>query len=198
VLVHRPWRQRYGRALLIPVAVGVIALAGFALWQRDLFAARLAAPASYTESRSLDERRVLAEASLLLIRHSPAVGVGAGNFSTAVTPLVRGVPGTTPQPVHNLPLLLSAELGLGGGVVWVWLMLAPPILAWRRFREGRLNLWGLGLTAGLVALAVTDLFDFYSWGWPQGRLLRWVYLGLWSGALSALVDGSASIPSGSR
>lgn len=184
VLGRRPWRQQYARAILVPIIVGLLVLSGFAFARRDLFIARLRPPETYTASRSLDERRVLADVSLDLIRRFPATGIGAGNFSTAVAPLVEDAPATTPQPVHNLPLLVSAELGVAGGALWMWLMVAPPILAWRQFRAGRLSLWALGLTAGLVALATIDLFDFYSWGWPQGRLLRWTYLGLWSSTLS--------------
>jgi O-antigen ligase len=184
VLFHQPWRQRYARAILVPALVGLVGLAGFTLLRRDLILARLTPSASPTESRSLDERRILADMSVELIRRSPLAGVGAGNFTTAVAPLIQDVPDTTPQPVHNLPLLLSAELGLAGGVLWLWLMLAPWVVAWQRFRNERLSLWALGLTAGLVALAIIDLFDFYSWGWSQGRLLRWIYLGLWSSAVS--------------
>jgi O-antigen ligase len=209
VLAYRPWRRQYARAILVPAVVGLVVLAGFAFARRDLFVARLRPPTTYTEARSLDERRVLADASLDLIRRSPLTGVGAGNFSMAVVPLVEDVPATTPQPVHNLPLLLSAELGLAGGVLWVWLMLAPVFVTvvgtWQagwairlqRYLlsglprpytnaerpDGKLSLWVLGLTAGLVALAIIDLFDFYSWGWPQGRLLRWVFLALWAGEL---------------
>lgn len=216
LMSYRPWRRQYARAILVPAVVGLVVLAGFAFARRDLFVARLRPPATYTEARSLDERRVLADASLELIRRSPLTGVGAGNFSTAIVPLVEDVPATTPQPVHNLPLLLSAELGLAGGVLWVWLMLAPVLLTWQRFRTfvgarqaglairlqryllsglprpytnaGGVSLWVLGLTAGLVALAMIDLFDFYSWGWPQGRLLRWVFLALWAGELGDAAD----------
>lgn len=186
VVASRRWRRRYGPVILVTAVVGLIMLAGFTFWQRDLFIARFTPSASDTEARSLDERRVLAQVGLDLIRHSPVTGVGAGNFTAAIAPLVKDLPATTPQPAHNLPLLLSAELGLAGGALWIWLMVAPVILTWRRFQSPvrGLSLRALGLTAGLVALAIIDLFDFYSWGWPQGRLLRWTFLGLWAGALS--------------
>ena len=106
-------------------------------------------------------------------------GVDASGPGRAV-PRVLGVARVTPQPVHNVPLLLMAETGVAGGLVWLWLMVSPIILAWRPWRAGRLGLWALGLAATLVTLSVIDLFDFYSWGWPQGRLLRWLTWGLWS------------------
>ncbi len=184
VLGARRWRQRYGRAIAVLVAIATVLVGSFALARPEPFLARLGQAASYEEARSLDERAVLLDKSLELIQEDPLAGIGAGNFSLAVAPLLENAPFTAPQPVHNMPLLLASELGLAGGAVWVWLMLAPPLLAWRRWRTGRLSLWALGLTAGLVALAVTDLFDFYSWEWTQGRLLRWTFLGLWAGTAS--------------
>jgi hypothetical protein len=192
VAAIRPWRQRYARAALVPALIALVALTGFAAVRWDLVAARLRPASSTTETRSIVERQVLVAASLSLIRRAPVTGIGAGNFSTASASLVRDVPDTLPQPVHNLPLLVTAELGVLGGALWLWLMLAPVGLAWRALRAqggppASPDLWLWGLTAALIALAVTDLFDFYSWGWPQGRLLRWTFLGLWSSAFSAPV-----------
>lgn len=194
ILAIRPWRQRFGRAALVPALAGIIVVVVFAALRWDLVAARLRPAASETETRSITERQVLMDASLSLIRRAPATGIGAGGFSSASVPLLRDVPNTLPQPVHNLPLLLTAELGVLGGALWLWLMLAPMGLAWRaagawRARDGPpvqapADLWTWSLTAALIALAITDLFDFYSWGWPQGRLLRWTFLGLWSSAFT--------------
>jgi O-antigen ligase len=192
ILAIRPWRQRFGRAALAPALAGVIIVVGFAAVRWNLVVARLRPAASETETRSITERQTLVDASLTLIQDTPVTGVGAGGFSSASAPLLRDVPNTLPQPVHNLPLLLTAELGVLGGALWVWLMAAPVGLALRaagawRSRDGpqsRPDLWTWSLTAGLIALAITDLFDFYCWGWPQGRLLRWTFLGLWGSAFT--------------
>lgn len=188
---NQKWREAYGRLLLIPAAAALLLLLVFVLVQRDLFIGRLAPSDSYVESRSLDERLALTRISLYLLRqYPPLLGMGAGNFSVVVEWLDRDVKAglinqaeLASQPVHNVPLLLTNELGLAGGALWLWLEMAPPVIAWRRYRSGQLSLWAWGLTAALLVLAVTDLLDFYSWGWAQGRLLRWLCLALWSSAV---------------
>jgi len=187
----REWREAYGRILLVPAAAALLFLFVFVVARRDLFMSRLAPANSTVESRSVDERLALTRISLYLLRQYPPLrGMGAGNFSVVVAWLDWDVrkelisqADVTPQPVHNVPLLLTNELGLVGGALWLWLALAPPIIAWRRYRSGQLSLWAWGLTAALLVLAVTDLVDFYSWGWQQGRILRWLCLTLWSSAV---------------
>jgi O-antigen ligase len=192
VWLNRPWRQDYGRSLLAPLTAALFVLLVFGFTQRDLFMSRLTPPTTHVESRSLDERQALTTISLYLLRRYPLLlGLGAGNFSVVLERLAPGLKDElinevdiTSQPVHNLPLLLTNELGLAGGALWLWLMLAPLVMAWRRLRANQLTLDAWGWTAALLALAVTDLLDFYSWGWAQGRLLRWLCLALWSNALN--------------
>jgi hypothetical protein len=179
VLLQRRWRQRYGRALLALILACGLLFSGLAWQQRDLLLARSNPDSSVREARSIDERSALNAAAVALIRLAPLTGVGAGNSAVATIPLVGDTPGVAPQPAHLAPLLLTAELGVIGGALWLWLMMVPAILALVRHQQGKLTLWALALTAALLAFAVIDLFDYYAWGWQQGRLLRWVYWGLW-------------------
>ncbi|MCL4868756.1 MAG: O-antigen ligase family protein [Anaerolineae bacterium] len=174
------WRPQVGRLTLIPVAAALLILTTFFALRPELFLARFTPAASYTESRSLDERSGLSEWAWQLVETYPLTGVGAGGFALAVREQAEGRLNVRPQPVHSIPLLVTAELGIVGGMLWLWLMVAPlvgTIWAWRR---QQLTLWGLGLAAALLALAITDLFDFYSWGWVQGQLWRWTLWALWS------------------
>jgi O-antigen ligase len=179
VFITPTWRQAYGRFIAIPVALALILFTVFFALRPSLFLARLMPSASYTETRSLDERARLTQLAGQIITAQPFTGVGAGGFSQAIVADVQKWDNVRPQPVHSVPLLISSELGLVGGLLWLWLMVAPAWGAWRLWRAGRLTLWGVGLTAALLALAVTDWFDYYSWGWAQGRLLRWTLWGLW-------------------
>lgn len=183
LLAKSDWRKQYGAAVWRPLLLGALLLTPFLVIRRDLFLARLTPSSSANEARSLDERAVLNQAARDLIAQAPWRGVGAANFSLAVNPRFQFETNLRSQPAHNLPLLLTAELGIAGGLLWLWLMVAPLLLAWQRYRTGRLTLWALALTAALLALAITDLFDFYSWGWPQGRLLRWTWLAFFSAAV---------------
>lgn len=174
-LLHPAWRARWGRMVGGAAAAGLAVLAGLWVWQPPQLWQRLA------DRQPWDTRLILNQAAYQMIGQFPWGGVGASNFSIAAIPYVGAA--AVPQPAHNLPLLLSAELGLAGGAIWLWLMLLPAIWTARRVRQGQASLWEVGLAAGLVALAVIDLFDFYSWGWAQGRLWRWLWLALWVAAV---------------
>ena len=76
-------------------------------------------------------------------------------------------------------LLGRGALGPVGGLLWLWLMLAP-LAAWIKQRTPPASL--LGLTAALLALIVIGLFDFYPFQATQGRLLTWTVLGFWGAA----------------
>jgi len=180
VLGHGPWRRRYRWPLLIPASLGLLIVLTVVIWRFDLFAARLRPSTSPSERRSMDERLVLTRIALETIRRHPLRGIGAGNFSEASAEFIGDNPAYLPQPVHNVPLLVTAELGLIGGALWVWLTTAPVVLTWRRYQRKQASLRLVALATGLMALATANLFDFYAWGWPQGRLLQWTFLGLWS------------------
>lgn len=180
VLGRASWRRRYRWPLLIPAGLGLAVILVIVMWRFDLFAVRLRPDASPAEQRSLDERLVLTAIALEIIRRHPLTGIGAGNFSPVSAEFIGDHPAYLPQPVHNVPLLVMAELGPIGAGLWGWLTLAPVILTWRAYRSRQANLRLIAYTAGLLVLATVNLFDFYTWGWPQGRLLQWTFLGLWS------------------
>ena len=184
LLLTPTWRQTYARLITIPIVAALLLLTIAFAARPDLFLARLIPSASYTETRSLDERDALAQLARQLIRVHPWTGVGGGGFPQVVATATEGMANVRPQPVHHVPLLVASELGLAAGLLWVWLMFAPLVGALITWRQQRLTLWAAGLTGALLALAVIDLFDFYSWGWAQGRLLRWTLWGLWLNAIT--------------
>lgn len=175
LLRHPNWRAPFGRIATSAFGAALLLAVGAALWRPRLLWQRL------MDWQPWQTRAILNQVALQLIAQSPWLGVGVGNFSIA------GIAGiglaTLPQPVHNVPLLLLAELGPLGGGLWLWLTLLPPLWTARRIFQGRASLWETGLAAGLLALVIIDLFDFYSWGWQQGRLWRWLWLALWVNAM---------------
>ncbi len=107
------------------------------------------------------------------VRAHPWRGAGAGNFSLM---MVRQAEGAIPQPVHNVPLLLAAEVGVLGGVLWLALgLIGLTFLAtsWRSARP-----WAVAAPAAWLALVVISFVDFYPWGLNVGRLLSAFVLGL--------------------
>ena len=180
LLVQPDMRLHYLRLTLPLLIIGIVILALFAWTQRGLLLGRLTRPANNQEIRSMSERQALNKISFRLIQENPWQGVGVGQLPYHIDARAIQFPDLQPQPAHNMILLLTAELGIFGGLLWLWLMLTPLIVSAQQWYKAQLDLWTLGLALALLVLAVTDLFDFYSWGWQQGRLLRWLLFGLWA------------------
>lgn len=192
VMLKKVWRQEYGRSLLLFGLLMILA-ASTLLWsQRALLLTRVDTGGTVTEARSINERQALADMGTTFFQMAPLTGIGAANFAVAAIPFTVDQPDVSAQPVHHIPRLLAAELGIVGSLIWVGLMVAPAVIAINQYRHGRLTVWAMGLTAALMAFAVIDLFDYYAWGWAQGQLLRWLLWGLWLAAVAGPPTPSAS------
>jgi O-antigen ligase len=170
--LHRRWAP-LRRPLLVTLA-GAALIA--ALWV-TLFAGqlvtRLRPMGAGTERRSIVERGALQAAALEMIAAHPLTGVGAGNAPLAMVGTEMPFP---PQPSHNLPLLLAAELGVLGGGLWLCLWLAPGAVLLRRLH--RANPWAVAVTGAWLAMGIIGLWDSYPWALNAGRLLTAALLGL--------------------
>ena len=184
VRVRVGWRAAVAMMVVLS-AVGIV----FLMTQWPLLRPRLGLSVEGVEIRSVDERSGLEAGAWTLIREHPWLGVGYGNFSIALWQ--RNPPGLEAypifQPVHRVPLLVLAELGLPGAALWLILALGPWVTIWRRRKT-----WpGPDVPAALVvatagaiaALTVVSWFDFYPWFSQQGRLLMWILWGLWAGSV---------------
>ncbi|MEM8863176.1 MAG: O-antigen ligase family protein, partial [Chloroflexota bacterium] len=131
-------------------------------------------------TQSVGERQILNQYAIEVIRDNWALGQGAGNFAPAMLVHPDRDQFVNIHPVHNLPLLLIAELGILGGALWIWLMLCPVLATGINAWHGQANRFEIGVAAALVALAAVDLFDYYSYGWPHGMMWRWMLFGLFA------------------
>ena len=121
----------------------------------------------------------MAEAAFRTIMAHPLVGIGPGTFP--LTMLIEHTR-STPQYVHNVPLLLASEVGVAGGVLWLWIWFAAArilVFCWRR-----LSAWAVAALAAGGAIAVISLFDSYHWSLQSGRLLTAIVLALADRALA--------------
>ena len=166
----RPSWRRLVLWLIVPVAAGVsmVVLYGGQLATRflDLNTA--------VEARSLIERTRDIRIASMLIREHPWTGVGLGNYLTSARLVDRSA-----RVVHNVPLLVTAEMGILGGVLWLWLGLAPIGAALGAWREGRRDL--LPQLAPWVALLTIGMFHGLPWintGWRTTILLA-LLMGDW-------------------
>ena len=117
-----PTPQGQRTQLVTLAAVGVTAVAVLLLLgtYRDLIASRLFHPDIPVEATSLNERQRDAAIAVAVIGQHPWRGVGAGNYPAAGRELDPAA-----RTVHNVPLLVAAELGLPGLLLLIWLGLAP-------------------------------------------------------------------------
>jgi hypothetical protein len=161
------WRHAEMRRPLL-MAVGILLLIGvvFSLLQFEQIQARLSVFASSSERGSWLGRGELIATAFRAIESRPLTGLGAGNFPLAV--LLTDIQ-EIPHAVHNVPLLLAAEIGILGGLVWLWLWLWPGYSLSAYGKDA--NPWLISLVGSWFALGIVGLWDFYPWGLNAGRLL---------------------------
>ncbi len=130
---------------------------------------------------SLDARVGIWSGGLCASGLSPS-RVGLGTFRRVVNllyPLFLVPPDSDIAHAHNLLLQVGVDLGLGGLVGYVALMLADAVTAWRAARSSDrfAGSAALGLLAGMIGLHVYGLADTLALGSKPG-LLFWLALGL--------------------
>jgi O-antigen ligase len=138
--------------------------------------------ARYSQVAITDEavvqRVVLISASLEMVKSSPILGVGLGNYIPTLAQMQSPLTvGTYLQPVHNIYLLVASEAGLLGLGLFLWFL-------WKTF--GIIMNYELQLKKpllfALLAILITGFFDHYWLTLQQGQLLFAFVIGLcWSG-----------------
>ena len=120
-------------------------------------------------------RVTLVEQSLRTIRTSPLVGVGPGRYVDVGKE--RGdIDERRALPVHNLGLIIAAELGIPAALAVVGLLAAVAVTAWRR------GPWAI---AAFVAVLPFLVLDVNLYDRPFGLVLFAAWLGSMSVAVSA-------------
>jgi O-antigen ligase len=157
-----PGRQASARRLgwlllLVPLAVLLFAY-------RDLIFSRLFSLDTPIEAQSIDQRLHDATLAVQIIRDDPLVGTGLGYYIDAAQALDADA-----ARVHNVALLVTAELGLGGLIFWLWLMLSPFWLLLRGRMSSEIGgrdfgyVYPAAQVAPWVAMLVANTFDTMLW-----------------------------------
>ncbi len=118
------------------------------------------------EQQSVDERVGGWHEAIAIWKTKPLLGVGLGNYTTAVQQIYPTNPTWAYQPVHNLALLLLAELGVAGLILVFSVFLVP---LWR----ARTHWWWV------PPIAIIGLFDHYFLTLYPGLLLLGLWVGTW-------------------
>lgn len=144
----------------------VILLLPALLWRKSklltllLFVMSFVLFANVGNPSSLPERLALNQLAINSISNSPLFGVGLGNFIYQV-PTIR-------QPVHNIYLLLAAELGVPATAMVVFLIIGKL--------KNLLRLENWNLRIAILSILLTGLADHYWLTLHQNSLLLVILL----------------------
>jgi O-antigen ligase len=162
-------RRGLALAIVAAVIVGAAALATPSV-RHDVF--------GHNSKSATSGRGTLVRRGAHIAVHHPLAGVGLGGFKHAYAELA-GLKGKEPNAAasHTTPVTVAAEGGIVGFALYVWLLLAALLLAFRRFAR---DLPGLAaLTFGLVIAAVAVHSLFYNAFFEDPTI--WAAIGLAAG-----------------
>lgn len=131
----------------------------------------------FSTNEAFFQRSQLIKSAFLMVNNYPLAGVGLNNFIVRL-PDYWSLVGFTYwlQPVHNFYLLVAAETGFTGIIIFLWFL----ILTYRRlFKLSSPS--SLFLTLGLTAILLLSLNDHYWLTLQQNQLLLAIVFGFsWS------------------
>ncbi len=148
---NRANHSRFTIYTLAPYVFAFLLLALCLFLYGDLALSRLSNFDQPLEATSINERMAAIKLAQQVIMINWQRGVGLGNYAD----YAKGLDAAA-FTVHNIPLLMLAELGVPGGLLWLWLILAPFYLVInRRVTLAQLAPW--------CAMLVIGLFDVTLW-----------------------------------
>ncbi len=175
LMLKSKYLDRKRLLLLISTIAVTLTLALFPL--RNFFLTRVADQTVATEQISTGGRSWVMQQALHVIREYPVIGVGVGSFILELAN--TAMEGAPIEPVHNIFLLITAELGLVGLLLFLGVCISI-VSTFVKSRSPTAILAG----AVLAGLAVISLFDHYLWTIAPGRVLLGLVLGLWAGQVN--------------
>jgi len=127
------------------------------------------------EVNSIELRFTFTEQAMQLIKNDLWTGTGIGSYTLGVYQQINSTwPGYYYQPVHNIYLLILAELGIFGFVIFGLILL----LLLYNLKASATSLEKTIMTLMLVAILIISLFDHYFWTLYSGLLMLWIILAL--------------------
>ena len=128
---------------------------------------------SFTEE-AFSQRADLFKNTLIMIKDHPLFGVGLNNFIPSLSLIQKPLSSTLYlQPVHNIFLLITAEIGIIGLVFFLWFLFKT----YNHLIYFRGNIRNTLLIL-LSVILILGLFDHYWLTLQQGQLLFAIILGL--------------------
>jgi len=152
--------------------IGLIITALFAVPFYYVFLPRLTA-STRLEQMSTAERIAGYKEALPIIKNNLIIGSGLSVYGLALKAQDSKQQVWFYQPIHNVLLLILAETGLVGLILWLLFILKTIIVSWKKFPEDRLII--VGTIIVLISLAS---FDHWLMSLHFGIMLSAVVWGL--------------------
>ena len=161
------------RTLAGGVALATLGIA-FAILYWPFLAARAGVGEENVELRSVSDQIVFTRFAERAIAENPIIGVGIANFPWRTSYyLLETDYDLTGNNVHNVTLLIWAELGIVGLGFFGVALVAGAAGFWRRYRQGRLSPAQILLACTLIALVIVGLLDHYPWTILHFQIAWW-------------------------
>lgn len=144
-------------------------------------------PENRLEKISVESRLNHQEQAFKLFKEYWVVGAGLGNYTQAlhdkITPNLKT---WEYQPVHNLFLLVPAELSVFGLVIFLFVLVEVGWAVLQYLRRQRvLDRWKGIFVAAVVFVATTAVVDHFWWTLAFGVWTWWLVFGLWRKAIQS-------------
>jgi O-antigen ligase len=133
-----------------------------------------------TNLRAISDRLLYQEIAFEMIKAKPILGIGYKNFVLEMDNYTKEpLKSHQHQPVHNIYLLIAAEMGIIGLVVFLLFIFSTLRSAWKN----PLTPFSITFLSIFIGFLFIGLFDHYLWTIQQGQLMFFVVSGLLIGAL---------------
>ncbi len=121
------------------------------------------------EIKSIQERANQYSEAITIFKQRPWLGVGPGMYTYAMYKDNPNLNSWDYQPIHNMYILILAEVGVFGSLVYLF------IWGWLVRRIWRSNFMFVPV---VVTLLVAGLFEHWQWSLFSGVVMWWVIFGL--------------------
>ena len=133
---------------------------------------------SRLEAQSMTERQQGWREASEIIKDRPLLGVGLGAYTQALYEVDDSRASYVYQPVHNIDLLVMAELGVIGWLIVTITVVYLLYLVYKKLRDQSEDYELLIITGAFLALLIISLFDHYLWSLYFGLMLGSLVIGL--------------------
>lgn len=127
-----------------------------------------------SEDQSLSQRIYYVNVAKEAIFSHPFFGIGIGNFTSYFYGNFSGLFDWQYQPVHNLFLLIAAEIGIFGALLFLFFIVKSLFESLKKLE----NLFQYIILFSFLNFLILASTDHYFWTIQQGQILFWLVLGI--------------------